>query len=395
MALRFLTAGESHGPGLTAIVEGLPSGLALDPAAVEAELRRRQGGYGRGARMQIEADRATFTAGVRHGKTLGSPLALHIPNLDHKHWEKIMAPFGVAPVPPQREVTAPRPGHADLAGGTKHRARDLRDVLERASARETAARVAVGAVARQFLAVFGVRIVGHTRSLGGITVEARVPEEVPYDAVQPRAAANDLAVLDPEMHARMVAAIDAAKADGDTLGGVVEVLALGVPAGLGSHVHWDRRLDARLGQALLSIPAVKGVEIGPAFANAALRGSQVHDSVAPAAAGGLQRQSNRAGGCEGGVSNGEPLVLRAAMKPLSTLMRALPTVDLRTGKPARAAVERSDVCAVPACGVVAEAVVAIVLAQAWLEKFSGDCLDDVLAAWRHYVQEVARWLPSS
>ncbi len=394
MALRFLTAGASHGPGLSAIFEGLPSGLRLDAAAVDAELQRRQGGYGRGARMQIESDIAQFTAGVRHGVTLGSPIALHIPNRDHQHWEAIMAPFGAPPQPPLRVVTSPRPGHADLAAGTKHRFLDLRDGLERASARETAARVAVGAVARQFLSRFGVRILGHTRQLGEVVVHLRVPEDVPFDAVSTRAA-NALAVLDPEAQARMVAAIEAAKQDGDTLGGGGEVLVLGFPAGLGSHVHWDRKLDGRLGQALLSIPAVKGVEIGPAFANAGMRGSQVHDPVERDAAGALRRQRNRAGGLEGGITNGEALVLRAAMKPLSTLMSPLPSVDLRTGQPARATVERSDVCAVPACGVVAEAMVAFVLADAWLEKVAGDTVDDVVAAWERYLQEVGRWIPSS
>lgn len=395
MGLRFLTAGESHGPGLTAIVEGLPSGLDLDPDQVDAELRRRQGGAGRGARMRIESDQARFSAGVRHGRTLGSPIAIHIANEDHRNWKEIMAPFGPPPQPARRVVTAPRPGHADLAGGAKHRARDLRDVLERASARETAARVAVGAVVRQLLAAFGVRICGHTRSLGAVQITLRVPEDVPFAEVGPRAAANDLAVLDTTAYPLMLQEIEAARDDGDTLGGIVEVLVEGLPVGLGSHVHWDRRLDGRLGQALLSIPAVKGVEIGPAFANAAMRGSQVHDPVERGAGGKLRRRQNRAGGIEGGMTNGEILVLRAAMKPLSTLMRPLPTVDLRTGEPARAAVERSDVCAVPACGVVAEAMTAIVLAQAMLEKFAGDSLGDVLEAYRHYLQEVEHWNLSS
>jgi chorismate synthase len=395
LALRFLTAGESHGPGLTAILEGMPSGLELDPARVDAELRRRQGGYGRGARMQIEQDRAEFTAGLRFGRTLGSPIAIHVPNRDHANWESVMAPFGAPPDPPLRVVTAPRPGHADLSGGAKHRAADLRDVLERASARETAARVAVGAVSRQLLHRFGVVVVGHTRAIGSVRVELRVPEDVAYEAVAERSRANDLAVLDLEAGERMRTEIAAAKRDGDTLGGVVEVLAWGLPMGLGSHVHWDRKLDGLLAQAILSIPAVKGVEIGPAFENATRRGSEVHDPVERAAGGGLARTRNRAGGLEGGVTNGEPLVLRAAMKPLSTLMKPLPTIDLHTGKPARAAVERSDVCAVPACGVVAEAMVAFVLAGALLDKFAGDTVEDVHAAWRRYTQEVQRWSRSS
>ena len=395
MALRFLTAGESHGPGLTAILEGVPSGLRLDPNAIDAQLRRRQGGYGRGGRMKIEKDRAQFSGGVRHGVTLGSPLAIHIPNLDFKNWSDIMAPFGAAPEPPKRAVHTPRPGHADLAGGTKYRFEDLRNVLERASARETAARVAVGGVARALLEPFGVRVLGHTRSIGDVRVDLDVPGDVPFDALAERAAANDLAVLQPERYQQMVEAIEAARRDGDTLGGVVEVLVLGLPAGLGTHVHWDRKLDGRLAQAVLSIPAVKGVEIGDAFANAARRGSAVHDAVRRDAAGGVRRARNGAGGLEGGITNGEALVVRAAMKPLSTLMKPLETIDIRSGESAQAAVERSDVCAVPACGVVAEAMVAFVLADVWLDKFGGDTLDDVRSAWERYTQEVARWSPSS
>jgi chorismate synthase len=395
MALRWLTAGESHGPGLTAILDGMPSGLHLDAAAVDAELARRQGGYGRGGRMKIESDRAEFTAGVRHGSTLGSPIAIHIPNLDHANWRDVMAPFGVPPEPPKRVVTAPRPGHADLAGGAKHGFTDLRDVLERASARETAARVAIGAVARQLLAVFGVRIASHVQSIGAVTSAVRVPEDVAYEEIAPRAAQNDLACLDARAYAAMVEAIGAARAAGDTLGGVVEVCATGLPPGLGSHVHWDRKLDGRIGQAMLSIPAVKGVEIGPAFDNARLPGSQVHDPIERDAAGGLRRSRNRAGGLEGGITNGAALVLRVAMKPLSTLMKPLPTIDLRTGAPARAAVERSDVCAVPACGVVAEAMLGLVLADAWTDKFGADSLAAMQAAHAHYCQEVARWSGSS
>jgi chorismate synthase len=395
MALRFLTSGESHGPGLSAILEGVPAGLELDLAAVDAELRRRQGGYGRGGRMKIEKDRAQFTAGVRFGRTLGSPIGVQIANLDHSNWESIMAPFGTPPEPPQRLVTAPRPGHADLAGGAKHRFMDLRNVLERASARETAARVAVGGVARQLLDVFGVDIVGHTRSIGPLQVSLRVPEDVAYEEVRARSAANDLALIDPQAYEPMVAEIESARRDGDTLGGVVEVVAVGVPPGIGSHVHWDRKLDARLGRALLSIPAVKGFEIGEAFTHATRRGSQVHDEVVRDPGGRLRRRSNRAGGLEGGVTNGEPLVVRAAMKPLSTLMKPLETVDLQSGKASRAAVERSDVCAVPACGVVAEAMVAFVLADAWLEKFAGDSIEDVIASWQRYMQEVERWSRSS
>jgi len=393
--LRLLTAGESHGPGLTAILDGLPSGLAIDLARVDAALQRRQGGYGRGGRMKIEHDRATFTAGVRHGTTLGSPIAIHISNLDYRNWEAIMDPFGAPPDPPRKQVTAPRPGHADLAGGAKHRHADLRNVLERASARETAVRVAVGAVARQLLEAFDVQIASHVRSIGDVHVALRVPDDVPYADVTARAAANDLALLDDALYQPAVDAITAARQAGDTLGGIVEVLVIGLPPGLGSHVHWDRKLDARLAQALMSIPAVKGVEIGDAFANATLRGSAVHDPIVRDATGALRRTRNRAGGLEGGVTNGEPLVLRAAMKPLSTLMKPLDTVDLATGEPARAAVERSDVCAVPACAVVAEAMAAFVVADAWLEKFAGDTVADVRAAWERYVAEVQRWSRSS
>jgi chorismate synthase len=395
MALRFLTAGESHGPGLTAILEGMPSGLSLDPSAVDAQLRRRQGGYGRGGRMKIEKDRAEFTSGLRHGVTLGSPIALHITNLDFQNWSEIMAPFGPTPGSPKRPVHTPRPGHADLAGGTKHRFDDLRNVLERASARETAARVAVGALARQLLASFGVHVLGHTRAIGDVRVDVAIPDELGFAEVASRAASNDLAVVEPARYQDMVDAIEAARRGGDTLGGVVEVLVLGLPAGLGTHVHWDRRLDGRLAQAVLSIPAVKGAEIGAAFENATRRGSEVHDPVQRDDDGRVRRASNRAGGLEGGMTNGEPLVIRAAMKPLSTLMKPLESIDIRSGQPARAAVERSDVCAVPACGVVAEAVVAYVVADVWLEKFGGDTVDDVRSAWERYAQEVARWGPSS
>lgn len=394
MALRFLTAGESHGPGLTAILEGMPSGLRLDPERIDAELRRRQGGYGRGARMRIEQDAAQFTGGVRHGETLGSPIAIYIPNRDYRNWETLMAPFGPPPEPPRRRVTAPRPGHADLAGGAKHQFADLRNVLERASARETAARVAVGAIARQFLDALQITIVNRTCSIGDVADPSRVPEDVRYDEIGVRARTNDLALLDASVYERAVAAISAARAAGDTLGGVVEVFALGVPPGLGSHVHWDRKLDARVAQALMSIPAVKGVEVGPAFENATRRGSAVHDPILRQTRGWLGRASNRAGGLEGGISNGEPLVARIAMKPLSTLMQPLSTVDLQTGEPARAAVERSDVCAVPACGVVAEAMLAYVLADACLEKFGGDAFADTRAAWERYQAEVERWGPS-
>jgi chorismate synthase len=330
---------------------------------------------------------------VRQGLTLGSPIALHIPNLDFRNWETIMGPFAAPSDPPKRVVHAPRPGHADLAGGAKHRFDDLRNVLERASARETAARVAVGAVSRQLLAAFDVSVVGQTISIGAVQVDAALRDAVPAPAIAARAAENDLAMLDAAAYDAAVAAITEARQKGDTLGGVVEVQVLGLPPGLGSHVHWDRKLDGRLAQAVTSIPAVKGFEIGPAFENAAMPGSQVHDPVLRSATG-WNRQQNRAGGLEGGMTNGEPLIVRAAMKPLSTLMKPLQTIDISTGKAAEAAVERSEVCAVPACGVVVEAMVAFILADVWLEKFGADCLRDIEVSVAAYRQEVQRWVRS-
>jgi chorismate synthase len=395
MALRFLTAGESHGPGLTAILDGMPSGLRLDDAAVDAQLRRRQGGTGRGARMTIERDRATFSAGVRHGVTLGSPIAVSIPNRDFRHWESIMGPFSAPESPARRVVHTPRPGHADLAGGAKHRFADLRNVLERASARETAARVAVGAIARQLLERFAVRVAGHTLRIGQVAVPNTVLEQLAVSDIATRAAANDLAFVDASTYERAVQVIDEARQAGDTLGGIVEVVVAGLPPGLGSHVQWDRKLDGRLAQAACSIPAVKGIEIGPAFDNAALPGSQVQDPILAGTERGWSRSRNRAGGLEGGITNGEPLVIRVAMKPLSTLMKPLPSIDIDTGREAQAAVERSDVCAVPACGVVLEAMVCLVLAEAWLDKFGRDTLADIEHDVERYRQEVARWVRSS
>jgi len=395
MALRFMTAGESHGPGLSAILEGLPSGLLIDPAAIDAQLRRRQGGFGRGGRMKIEKDQAQFTAGVRHGCTLGSPIALQIANRDHKNWQEIMGPFTVAPDPAKRVVHTPRPGHADLAGGAKHRFTDLRNVLERASARETAARVAVGSIARQFLEFFGVQVCGHTRSIGPVQVDLRIPQDLALESIASRAAENDLAMLDGSLYDDAVAEITAARKAGDTVGGVVEVIVSGLPPGLGSHVHWDRKLDGRLAQAVCSIPAVKGVEIGAAFEDAKRRGSVVHDPVSGSSEGGWSRTQNCAAGLEGGITNGEPVIIRAAMKPLSTLMKPLATIDIATGEAAKAAVERSDVCAVPACGVVVEAMVAFVFADAWLEKFGADCMADIEHNVERYREEVRRWVQSS
>ncbi|MBI4537905.1 MAG: chorismate synthase [Gemmatimonadetes bacterium] len=380
--MRFYTAGESHGPGLVAVVEGIPAGLELDVERdVNPELRRRQGGYGRGRRMGIESDRAQLISGVRLGETLGSPIAMVVWNRDWENWRTAMAQEAPGPdVNPKalRPVYLPRPGHADLVGVLKYDRRDARDALERASARETTARVACAAVAKRFLRVLGIRIGSHVVALG--SVEARLPDLLPEE-LNEAADRSPVRTLDPEAEAPMIQEIDGARDDGDTLGGIFEVVVTGVPVGLGSYVAWDRRLDGRLAGALLSIQAIKGVEIGLGFRGARLRGSQVHDPIlgdlASRRAGGYRRATNHAGGLEGGVTTGEPLVLRCAMKPISTLVKKrLPSVDLRTGEPGEAAVERSDVCALPAAAVVGEAMAALVMADAVLEKFGGDSLGE-------------------
>ncbi len=389
---RFTTAGESHGPALVAVVEGVPAGLRLEAEDVDRELQRRQGGYGRGGRMRIESDRAEILSGVRHGETLGSPVALLVRNRDWANWTVAMsaAPLsGPADDEALRRVHLPRPGHADLVGALKYGRGDARDVLERASARETAVRVAAGAVARRLLAELGITVGSHVAALGGIV--ARVPEELPHD-LNAASDPSPVRCLDPEAEGWMIDAIDAAKREGDTLGGVVEVVARGVPAGLGSHVSWDRKLDGRLAGALMSIQAIKGVEVGLGFEAAMRPGSRVHDEIVRDAeqgdGGGFGRASNRAGGLEGGITTGAPLVVRVAMKPISTLMRPLRTVDLRSGEAAEAVRERSDVCAVPAAGVVAEAMVAVVLAGAVLEKFGGDSLAELLRNHRGYLEQI-------
>ena len=387
--LRFRTAGESHGRGLVALLEGLPAGLDLQVERdVDPELRRRQEGYGRGRRMQIEADQAHVLSGVRLGETLGSPLALLIWNRDWENWVTAMSPL-----PPDEEGNPkalrsqylPRPGHADLAGALKYDRRDVRDVLERASARETAARVACGAVAKRLLAEFGVRVGSHVVSIGPVQArETAVPEEL-----NARVDDNPVRCLDPDAAERMIGEIDAAKERGDTLGGVFEVVASGVPVGLGSYVAWDEKLDGRLAGAVMSVQAVKGVEIGLGFEGARRPGSEVHDPIVRSddrsRSGGFGRTSNRAGGLEGGVTNGEPLLVRGAMKPIATLRKRLPSVDLRDGSTGDAAVERSDVCAVPAAAVVAEAMVALVLADAFLVKFGGDSVAEVRRNFTGYV----------
>ena len=407
--LRWLTAGESHGPALTAILEGLPAGVQVARADVEGALARRRLGYGRGARMSFEADRLHFLGGLRHGISLGSPLALQIENSEWHKWQAVMGPEPVDATSLQgaddvgapqelarnRPLTRPRPGHADLVGMTKYGFEEARPVLERASARETAARVALGAVAAAFLdQALGVRLVSHTVSIGragvpGIDDDAPDPGSLPRPEDVHRVDADPVRTLDAARSAAMVAEVDAAKKAGDTLGGVVEVLAYGLPPGLGSHVHWDRRLDARLAAALMGIQAIKGIEVGEGFRTAARRGSEAHDEIDRGDDGLIRRASLRSGGTEGGMSTGEVLRVRAAMKPISTVPRALRTVDTATGEAGTAIHQRSDVCAVPAAGVVAEAMVALVLADAVLEKFGGDSVLEVARNHAAYLAAVA------
>jgi chorismate synthase len=380
---RFLTAGESHGKGLTMVIEGVPAGLPLSEADIAPDLARRQGGYGRGGRMKIEKDHAEIMSGVRHGATLGTPIALWVQNRDWVNWTEKMA---IEPVETEIErVTRLRPGHADLPGAIKYGFDDVRNVLERASARETAARVAVGAVAKRMLAEFGIAFHSHTLSIGG--VHADVPGNIDWDAVEE----DPVRSADPVAGEAMVAAINAAKPDGDTVGGEVEVRASGVPLGLGSHVHWDRKLDGRIAQAICSINAFKAVGFGLGFEGTAMRGSKVHDVILPVAEWkGLpwRHATNNHGGIEGGMSTGEDIVVRGAVKPIPTLAHPLPSVDLDTGEEVLAHYERSDVCVVPAAGVVAEAMVAIVLADAWLEKFGGDTLPETRANFTHYLTTI-------
>jgi len=377
--LRWLTAGESHGPALIAVLEGVPAGIEVTTAEIGRQLARRRLGYGRGARMAFEQDVVEILGGVRHGLTLGSPVAVRVGNSEWPKWETVMA---VDPVDPEllalqarnAPLTRPRPGHADLAGMQKYGYTDARPILERASARETAARVAVGTVARELVRQgLGIEIVSHVVELGSVAAKPGLHPR-PEDAE--RIDADPLRCLDPDASARMVAEVDAAKKDADTLGGVVEVLAYGVPPGLGSHVQWDRKLDARLATALMSIQAIKGVEVGDAWTQARSRGSQAHDEIIPTA-NGVKRVTDRAGGLEGGITTGEPLRVRAAMKPISSLNRALSTVDVATGEPATAINQRSDVCAVPAAAIVAESMVALVLAEAAIEKFGGDSVAEI------------------
>ncbi|GGM70217.1 chorismate synthase [Longimycelium tulufanense] len=378
--LRWITAGESHGPALVAVLEGMVAGVEVTTGEVATQLARRRLGHGRGARMKFEADEVEFLGGVRHGRTQGGPVAIRVGNSEWPKWEKVMSadpvdPAELAGLSRNAPLTRPRPGHADLPGMQKYGFPDARPVLERASARETAARTTLGAVARAFLRqVLGAEVLSHVVAIGTVDApDGVLPGPGDLEAID----ASPVRAFDEAASAAMVAEVDAAKKDGDTVGGVVEVLTYGLPPGLGSHVHWDRRLDARLAGALMGIQAIKGVEVGDGFATARRRGSQAHDEIEPAnGATGVSRRSNRAGGLEGGITNGEPLRVRVAMKPISTVPRALSTVDVATGEQTVAISQRSDACAVPAAGVVAEAVVALVVADAVLEKFGGDSLPE-------------------
>lgn len=383
--MRFLTAGESHGPQLTGIVEGLPSQLPLSVEDINPWLKKRQGGYGRGRRMVIETDTVEFASGVRAGRTTGAPVTLVIKNTDYRNWLEIMDP---APgnEPRKKALTAARPGHADLAGGVKYGHKDLRDVLERASARETAMRVAIGAIAHKLLSFFGVESASFVDGMAGVW------SEVPFDwSLKAQIEASPVRMTDPQAEAEVIRRVDQAKASGDTLGGIIEARFKGLVMGLGSHMHWERKLDGRIAQMVMSIPAIKGVEIGTGFANAMKPGSEVHDPIYWEPSRGYYRQSNRAGGTEAGMTTGEELVVRAALKPIATLMKPLPTVDVTTHQPADAARERSDVTAVPAASVILEALVAIVLAQAYLEKFGGDTLGELVERVERYKEQVRRY----
>lgn len=387
--LRYLTAGESHGPQLTAVIEGMPSGIPIDVHAINTDLRRRQQGYGRGDRMKIETDTVEIVSGVRWGETIGSPVTLVVKNRDWENWQSKMS-TDAADRDEAIAVTRVRPGHADLSGALKYNHRDARNVLERSSARETAVRVAVGACAKAFLAQFGICVNAFVVSIGGVNASR---PDLPIDELVGMAAASSLFTYDSQVEARMKEVIDHAKASGDSVGGVIEISATGVPVGLGSYVQWDRKLDARLAMALMSIQAIKGVEVGAGFRTAGAYGSKVHDPVCfdphhhrSPLNGGFYRTTNNAGGIEGGMSNGEEILLRCAMKPIPTLYSPLKTVDMLSKAPIEATVERSDVCAVPAASVVAEAVVSFELAQAFIEKFGGDSLDEIRRSYDGYLE---------
>jgi chorismate synthase len=389
LSLRYLTAGETHGPQLTAIIEGLPSNLTIDFEELNFQLHRRQKGHGRGRRMQIEKDTANVVGGVRHGRTTGAPVALIVANNDWKHWTSVM---NIEPIEgsdeEKRRVHRPRPGHADLNGGLKYDLKDLRNVLERSSARETAARVAVGAVARQLLAEFGIKVAGQVIRIGEIEAPAN---QLPVDELIRLTEESSVRVVDKETEQKMTDYIDQIKAEGDSIGGIVECIIEGVPIGLGSHVQWDRKLDARIAGAVVSINAFKGCEIGIGFEAAKLRGSQVHDEIMYDAERGYHRASNRLGGFEGGMTNGEQIVVRGVMKPIPTLYKPLRSVDIDTKEPFTAQVERSDSCAVPAASVVMEHVVAWEVAKAFLEKFGGDSIEEIRANLNNYLEQLGRY----
>ncbi|MBZ2151147.1 chorismate synthase [Streptococcus cristatus] len=386
--MRYLTAGESHGPRLTAIIEGVPSGLPLTADYINAELKRRQGGYGRGARMKIESDQVEITSGVRHGLTMGGPITLNVTNLDHQKWLEIMSAADVDEKKKGlRKITKPRPGHADLVGGMKYRFDDLRNSLERSSARETTMRVAVGAVAKRLLEEIGVEVASHIVTFGGIDID--VPNNLTVAEIKERAAQSEVSIVNPEREEEIKAYIDQIKKDGDTIGGVIEAVVGGVPVGLGSYVQWDKKLDAKIAQGVVSINAFKGVEFGVGFEAGRLKGSQVMDEILWTEEDGFTRRTNNLGGFEGGMTNGQPIVVRGVMKPIPTLYKPLMSVDIETHEPYKATVERSDPTALPAAGVVMESVVATVLATEVLEKFSSDNLEelkDAVACHREFVK---------
>ncbi len=402
--LRYLTSGESHGKELTAILEGMPSGLSIASSDIDSELVRRQSGWGRGGRMKIEKDRVEITSGVRWGKTLGSPIGFLIQNRDWENWEDVMSPLLPAAAVEGKAVTRPRPGHADLPGGLKYDHRDLRNILERSSARETAARVAVGAAAKRLLEEFGIRVLSWVIEIGGVGWK---PDMKDPETLFEKAEKSLLRCPDKSVTERMKRRIDETKAAGDSLGGVFEVAVTGAPPGLGSHVQWDRKLDGRLAQALMSIQAIKGVEVGMGFLAGTLPGSRVHDEIFYKGNGRTHgknlrnwlwptlprfyRRTNNAGGIEGGMTNGETVLLRAVMKPIPTLYRPLRSVDIETKKPFKASVERSDICAVPAAAVVAEAAIAFELARAFLEKFGGDSIREITRNYRGYIDQIRKF----
>ena len=386
--MRYLTAGESHGPRLTAIIEGVPAGLPLTADYINAELKRRQGGYGRGARMKIESDQVEITSGVRHGLTMGGPITLNVTNLDHQKWLEIMNAADVDEKKKGlRKITKPRPGHADLVGGMKYRFDDLRNSLERSSARETTMRVAVGAVAKRLLEEIGVEVASHIVTFGGIDID--VPDDLTVAEIKERAAQSEVSIVNPEREEEIKAYIDQIKKDGDTIGGVIETVVGGVPVGLGSYVQWDKKLDAKIAQGVVSINAFKGVEFGVGFEAGRLKGSQVMDEILWSEEDGFTRRTNNLGGFEGGMTNGQPIIVRGVMKPIPTLYKPLMSVDIETHEPYKATVERSDPTALPAAGVVMESVVATVLATEVLEKFSSDNLEelkDAVARHREFVK---------